>query len=533
MNVGTTRAGRRVWGWLRLLVAGVFGLAIVMGSAHAGNKVAAGTCANPKPLSLPFALTGTANTCLVTSGTIDSVSSRGAQTFTINGVSYLNQMSNQMPARIDGNYYIRYVARQSGAQLQISGTNAGTVNYTLTVNVSGSGSTSPSIGTYSYRAGSGVTIVASAQQGSVFSGWSGAVTGSTNPLTITMDSNKSLTANFTPQNPAGGLKSLASFPIGVAVNAGFENNSVINSSPSAQQQAVVFPNFNQLTAGNIMKMGYLHPSESSFTFGQADELVAFAASNGMGVHGHALIWHADYQVPAFMKSYSGDFAAMLKNHVQTIVTHFRGKVASWDVVNEALVDDGEPTLANGLRSTVFSQRMGIDFIDQAFANARAVDPQVDLYYNDYNIEAGGEKTRNMLALVDGMRSRGVPVTGVGFQMHVLIDWPSISAIESSLKAVADRGLKVKITELDVSMKNAYSSFTLEAAERQKQRYHDIVAAYLRAVPPAQRAGITVWGVWDADSWINEPNRPDWPLLFDASFKAKPALQGFRDALLGN
>ena len=537
MDVGVMRAGRGrgVWGWLQVLVTGVIGLAIVMGSAHAGNKASGGTCANPKPVSLPFVLNGTANTCLVTSGTIDSVSSRGAHTFTINGVSYLNQVSNQMPARIDGNYYIRYVARQSGAQLQISGTNPGTPTYTLTVNVSGSGSgtTSPSIGTHSYRAGSAVTIVATAQPGSVFSGWSGAVTGSTNPLAITMDGNKSLTANFALQNTAGGLKSLASFPIGVAVNAGFENNSVINSSTSAQQQAVVFPNFNQLTAGNIMKMGYLHPSESSFTFGQADELLAFAASNGMGVHGHALIWHADYQVPAFMKSYSGDFAAMLKNHVQTIVTHFRGKVASWDVVNEALADDGEATLADGLRSTVFSQRMGLAFIDQAFINARASDPQVDLYYNDYNIEAGGQKTRNMLALVDGMRSRGVPVTGVGFQMHVLIDWPSISAIESSLKAVADRGLKVKITELDVSMKNTYSSFTLEAAERQKQRYHDIVAAYLRAVPPAQRAGITVWGVWDADSWINEPNRPDWPLLFDAAFKAKPALQGFKDALLGN
>ena len=534
MNVGVMRVGRGVWGWLHVLVVGLFGLAIAMGSAQAASKVASGTCANPKPLNLPFVLSGTANTCLVTAGTIDSVSSRSAQTFTINGVSYLNQMSNQMPPRIDGNYYIRYVARQSGAQMQISGTNPGTTNYTLTLNVSGSGSgtTSPSAGTYSYRAGSAVTVVASAQQGSVFSGWSGAVTGSTNPLTLTMDGNKSLTANFAPQNTAGGLKTLASFPIGVAVNAGFENNSIINSSTSAQQQSVVFPNLNQLTAGNIMKMGYLHPSEGSFTFGQADELVAFAASNGMGVHGHTLIWHADYQVPAFMKSYSGDFAAMLKNHVQTIVTHFRGKVVSWDVVNEALADDGEPTLANGLRSTVFSQRMGVDFIDQAFTNARAMDPLVDLYYNDYNIEAGSQKTRNMLALVDGMRSRGVPITGVGFQMHVLIDWPSISAIESSLKAVADRGLKVKITELDVSMKNTYSSFTLEAAERQKQRYHDIVAAYLRAVPAAQRAGITVWGVWDADSWINEPNRPDWPLLFDAGFNAKPALQGFKDALLG-
>jgi endo-1,4-beta-xylanase len=412
------------------------------------------------------------------------------------------------------------------------------VSYTLTLHVSGSGTTSLSAGSHSYKAGSAVTITATALQGFVFSDWSGTLTSTSNPLTITIDGDKSLTANFTAQSsggndPAAGLKSMASFPIGVAVNAGFENNSIISSSTSSQQQAVVFPNFSQLTAGNIMKMGYLHPSENSFTFSQADELVSFASSNGMSVHGHALIWHADYQVPAFMKSYGGDFAAMLKNHVQTIVTHFRGKVVSWDVVNEALADDGEPTTGNGLRSTVFSQKMGLGFIDQAFINARAVDPQVDLYYNDYNIEAGGQKTRNMLALVDGMRSRGVPITGVGFQMHVLIDWPSISAIESSLKAVADRGLKVKITELDVSMKNAYSSFTLEAAERQRQRYHDIVAAYLRAVPAAQRAGITVWGVWDADSWINEPTRPDWPLLFDAQFKAKPALQGFKDALLGN
>jgi len=288
------------------------------------------------------------------------------------------------------------------------------------------------------------------------------------------------------------LKSLASFPIGVAVNAGYENNSIINSSStSSQQQAVVFPNFSQMTAGNIMKMSYLHPSEYSFTFGPADELVSFGASDGMAMHGHTLIWHADYQVPAFMKNYSGDFAAMLKNHVQTIVSHFQGKVVSWDVVNEALADDGEPSIGNNLRSTVFSQKMGLNFIDQAFINARAADPQVDLYYNDYNIEAGGQKTLNMLALVDGMRSRGVPITGVGFQTHVSIDWPSISAIESSMKAVADRGLKVKISELDVSMKNAYTSFTSDAATRQKQRYHDIVAAYLRAVPASQRGGITV------------------------------------------
>ena len=525
---------------LRYLVGGLASLAIALSNAGVasaalkapGGSTAGATCNNPKPMTLPTVLNGPANVCLFTSGTIDSVSSRLADTVTINGVSYTNVASNQMPARINGNYYIRYVARQSGAQLQVNGTNTtGAVDYTVAVDVAGGGTTSPAPGNYSYKAGSAVTLTATPSPGSLFAGWSGSVAGSTNPLTITIDGNKALTANFSAIT--GGLKSVASFPIGVAVNAGFENNSIINSGTSSRQQAVVFPNFNQMTAGNIMKMSYLHPQENTFTFGQADDFVSFAHANGIDVHGHTLIWHADYQVPAFMTNYTGDFAAMLRNHVQTIVAHFQGRVVSWDVVNEALADDGQPTVDGILRSSVFSQKMGQAFIDQAFVNARAVDPQVDLFYNDYNIEAGGQKTANLLSMIDGMKSRGVPITGVGFQMHVTIDWPSITAIESSLKAVADRGLKVKISEMDVSMKSAYTSFTPDAAIRQQQRYHDIIAAYLRAVPAAQRAGITVWGVWDADSWINQPGSPDWPLLFDADFQPKPALQGFKDALLGN
>jgi endo-1,4-beta-xylanase len=299
---------------------------------------------------------------------------------------------------------------------------------------------------------------------------------------------------------------------------------------------VVFPHFDQLTAGNIMKMSYLHPSENSFTFDQADELVSFANANGMSIHGHTLIWHSDYQVPDFMKNYSGDFAAMLKTHVQTIASHFAGKVDSWDVVNEAIADDDSGAV-HGLRNSVFYQKMGIGYIDQAFINARAADPAADLFYNDYSIENGGTKTDNMLSLVDGLIARDVPITGVGFQMHVLLDWPDVSVIEQAMRNVADRGLKVKITELDVRVNNpynssapVYTSLTDEAASRQKERYNEIVAAYLRAVPPSLRAGITVWGVWDADSWLNTADNPDWPLLFDDDFQPKPALQGFVDGL---
>ncbi len=325
----------------------------------------------------------------------------------------------------------------------------------------------------------------------------------------------------------------------MAVNAGNEANSIINSGTSAQQQAVVFPHFNQFTAGNIMKMSYLHPSENSFTFTQADELISFANSHGIKMHAHALIWHSDYQVPSFMKNYTGDFAAMMKTHVQTIASHFAGKVASWDVVNEALAEDGDSAAVNGYRNSIFYQKMGAAFIDQAFINARAADPLAELFYNDFNIENGGTKTTNLLAMIDGMKVRGVPISGVGFQMHVLLDWPSASTIEAAMKAVADRGFKVKITELDVRVNNpynssapVYTSLTTEAAAKQKERYRQIVASYMKVVPAAQRAGITVWGVWDTDSWLNTASAPDWPLLFDANFLPKPALQGFADGLTG-
>ncbi|WP_323814418.1 endo-1,4-beta-xylanase [Cellvibrio sp. NN19] len=330
------------------------------------------------------------------------------------------------------------------------------------------------------------------------------------------------------------LKALADFPIGVAVRAGSETDSILNSS---QQKAVLTQHFDQLTAENIMKMSYVHPSETTFSFANADALIEFARQNGASVHGHALIWHEDYQVPSFMKNYTGDFSAMLKTHVQTVAAHFSGKVVSWDVVNEAIAENSDGSAVNGFRNSVFYQKMGVNFIDQAFIWADEADPVADHYYNDFNTETNDAKTTRLLALIDGMKSRGVPIDGVGFQMHVLPDWPSIANIEASFRAVAQRGLKVKITELDVRVNNkynssapVYTSLTPAAAVTQSERYRQIVAAYLRAVPAVQRGGITVWGMWDAQSWFAKD--PDWPLLFDNSFQAKPALQGFANGLTG-
>ena len=336
------------------------------------------------------------------------------------------------------------------------------------------------------------------------------------------------------------LSALAAFPVGVAVAAGTEAGSIMTSSAA---QTVVRKHFSQITAGNIMKMSYLHPAADTFSYGQADELLKFASDNGIKLHGHTLIWHADYQVPGFMKTFTGDksaWLAMLKTHVQTIATHYAGKLSSWDVVNEALADGG------GYRNSLFYQHTGADYIEQAFVNARAADSQVELYYNDYNLESDPAKLATLTAMLDGFAARGVPITGVGFQMHVGIDSPSASTIAAALKQVAERKLKVKITELDIPINNPYSAaykagdikttYTLALGLLQKKRYCEVVQAYMDAVPPAQRGGVTVWGVDDPSSWLISAlfnnAHADWPLLFDAKFGDKPALRGVADAFGG-
>ncbi len=332
----------------------------------------------------------------------------------------------------------------------------------------------------------------------------------------------------------------ADFPIGVAVTADNSSNSFLNSN---QKQAVIGQQFSQITAGNIMKMSYLHPAENTYSWSQADTMIAWADSNGIEVHGHTLIWHSDYQVPDWMKSYTGDWQAMLDKHVSDIVAHFGADVVSWDVVNEAFE-------GSGYRNSIFYQQLGAAYIENAFVAARAADADVDLYYNDYSLVDNGAKFGHVLDMAEDFQGRGVPLSGIGFQMHIQRDSPSISNIRAAFKAVADLGLKVKITELDIPLNNPYVSddsfpqysvFSAEAAEVQKQRYKAVVQAYLDEVPAAQRGGITVWGLVDSESWLLSffdvrNGVDDWPLLFSGPsggpYTAKPALEGFEEALRG-
>ncbi|HEY5808576.1 MAG TPA: endo-1,4-beta-xylanase [Povalibacter sp.] len=336
-----------------------------------------------------------------------------------------------------------------------------------------------------------------------------------------------------------GLHTLAAFPIGVAVNAGNEPRSLLrNDARGAAERAAVERHFDSLTPGNIMKMSYLHPEQNTFTFAQADELVNYARAHALRIHGHTLVWHADYQIPNWMRSYSGNWNTMLQSHVRTIVARYAGRIGSWDVVNEAFADDGDATAVNGYRNSLFLQKMGPGYIQQAFIAARAADPNAVLYYNDYNIEAGQQKFTRVLAMVDDFKARNIPIDGIGMQMHINIEWPSTTQIKDAMRRVVQRGLKVRISELDIPVNtfanpNRYATFTAEAAQRQEAKYREVVAAYLEVVPANLRGGITVWGLYDSDSWlIALYGRPDWPLILNDELQNKPATRGFASALTG-
>ncbi len=350
-----------------------------------------------------------------------------------------------------------------------------------------------------------------------------------------------------PEVPVGtGLSSLVDFPIGVAVAAGSGAADIFTNTA---RQNIVREEFSQIVAENIMKMSYMY-SGNNFSFTNADRLANWAAANGKSLHGHALVWHPSYQLPTWATDSNANFRSDYARHIDTVAAHFAGKVKSWDVVNEALFDsaddDGRGS-ANGYRQSVFYRQYGSpEYIDEAFRRARAADSTAELYYNDFNTEENGTKTTALVNLVQRLLTNGVPIDGVGFQMHVMNDYPSIANIRASLQKIVALSptLKIKITELDVRLNNPYDgnanndyknrsdcATSCAGLDRQKARYKEIIQAYLDIVPPARRGGVVVWGIADPDSWFyTHQNLPDWPLLFNDSLQKKSAYQGVAEAL---
>ncbi len=279
--------------------------------------------------------------------------------------------------------------------------------------------------------------------------------------------------------------------------------------------------FNYVTAEYQMKWDPIERTQGSFDFSGGDATVAFAGSHGMQVKGHCLLWHQS--LPQWVGTLSPpELRIAVQDYIRTVAGHYRGQVRAWDVVNEAIDDS---TL--GLRSTVFSRGLGDDYIAEAFTLARQADPEAELVYNDYGGEGLGRKSDAIYALVKGLKERGVPIDGVGLQMHLQASSaPAAADVAANIRRLAALGLQVNISEMDVRIADLPGATKLD---RQKQVYHDVVAA---CVAEPRCEAVTLWGFTDAHSWIDTTFGPDDPLLFDDQYRAKPAFFGVQDALAG-
>jgi len=244
-------------------------------------------------------------------------------------------------------------------------------------------------------------------------------------------------------------------------------------------------------------------------------------------------------LPAWVLSFSGDSAAwenLFKAHIEGEAAHYKGKVASWDVVNEAIRDDNGALRNQDVNpgdGSIWRRNLGPDYIARAFQYAHAADPNALLFYNDYGQEWGGPKLDSIIALATNLKNRGIPISGLGMQMHIDINVDT-AGITAALKKLAATGLMVHISELDISVNPANNPnmvFTTALQLQQAALYQFIAETYRAHVPPAQRYGITTWEFADGDSWIRSYlHRKDWPLPFDTAYKKKPAYFGLLKGL---
>ena len=289
--------------------------------------------------------------------------------------------------------------------------------------------------------------------------------------------------------------------------------------------------FNMMVAENEMKMDALQPSKGQFSYGSADNLVSLAQRNHMTIRGHCLVWHS--QQPTWLSS-DGKKNDMnwtrqqaldiMKNHITNVMKHFKGKVTEWDVVNECLDDDQSiiRTNPNGytLRQTVWQRAIGDDYIDSAFVYAHRADPDAVLYLNEYGVEHQGKaKTVAYMNLVKYLKSKNIPLDGVGLQCHFSIDEVDSVKLDANIKSFGAEGMKCIITELDMGVPNT-SSANLEEQARLYRVITDIM------LKNDNCPSMVIWGIKDNDSWRSASN----PLLYNSGMQPKPAWRAVRSAL---
>lgn len=297
--------------------------------------------------------------------------------------------------------------------------------------------------------------------------------------------------------------------------------------------------FNSVTSENNMKWEALQPRPGVFRFGSADALIDYAEKNGMEVIGHTLVWHSQTPDWVFEDDQGkpltrGALLERMENHIKTVMGRYKGRIKGWDVVNEAVEYNSE-TGKWELRNTKWRQIIGDDYIEYAFRFAHEADPDAELYYNDYNSTDPGKRDA-IYALVKSLLDKGIRVDGIGIQGHWEIDSPSEARIREAIEKYSSLGVKVHITELDVSVyswndrTDRYATGLPEdMAARQAERYASIFKIFREYASVIER--VTFWGVRDNNSWKNNfpvPGRKDYPLLFDKDGQPKPAFWAVLD-----
>lgn len=338
----------------------------------------------------------------------------------------------------------------------------------------------------------------------------------------------------------------------ISLKKAFENKFYIGTALNARQIArrdeatmeTVKYHFNAIVAENIMKSGLLQPEEGKFTFELADQFVAFGEENGFQINGHTLVWHSQAPKWFFTDQDGKDVSRevlieRMRNHIQTVVGRYKGRIHTWDVVNETIMDDGSR------RQSKFQEIIGDDFVELAFKFAHEADPDAKLIYNDYSM-ANPRKRAGVVAMVTEIQNKGIRIDGIGMQGHISLDYPSIEEFENSILAFADLGVSVSITELDLTvlpsprnnqgaevstnfdyqeMMNPYTDGLPDSVQQAfEERYINFFRLFLKYQDKISR--VTFWGVKDDNSWKNNwpiRGRTDYPLLFDRNNQPKPVV----------
>jgi endo-1,4-beta-xylanase len=328
------------------------------------------------------------------------------------------------------------------------------------------------------------------------------------------------------------------FLIGVAINQSqFEGGS-------PKEAEIIKTQFNTISPENVLKWEAVHPSPNKFHFEDADQYVAFGQKNHMFIIGHNLIWHNQTPRWVFQDDHGNPISRdalieRMHKHIATVVGRYKGKIGGWDVVNEALNEDGT------LRDSPWRKIIGDDYLILAYQFAHEADPDAQLYYNDYSLD-NTPKRQGAIALVKKLQAAGVKIYGVGLQEHDNMTWPTTNQLDETISALSQLGIKVMVTELDIDLLpratrsqgaevsmnvaarselNPYAKGLSDAMQQKlAQRYADLFSVFVAHRKDISR--VTFWGVTDADSWLNDwpvRGRSSYPLLFGRDGNPKPAL----------